>query len=173
MGELVRKDKSVPAVNRFPASSWMEEFQRDFEKVVSNVFGDALGTNEIGRVWGNAKFPRFNIIMSDCHDHLETADDGKMIIEATVPGYKKEDIEINVDGSHITIKGSSVAKQSEDSEYLYREIHQSAFTRSVAVNTEAWDLDQIEAKLEDGILTLTIPRKSQVPIVSSRKIDIG
>lgn len=80
------------------------------------------------------------------------------VLEAELPGVKKDEINIDLDEEHLTI---SVQKNSESDEendnYIRRERSYSAITRSFAISNI--DNDKVTAKFRDGILTLTLPKK--------------
>ena len=94
-------------------------------------------------------------------------------IELAVPGFKKEDFKINVDGKNLKISTVSTEEKEESKEnYVRREFSFSSFERlfylpkSVAV-------DKIEASDEDGILNLTLPKKEEAKPKEPRLISVG
>lgn len=100
-------------------------------------------------------------------------------IEMAVPGLKKEDFNIDVDGNLVTI---SCEKESEyrDGEngngkenngYSRREYNYSCFSRSFTVPDYA-DTNRIAAKYNDGVLNLNIPKKPEAQKNESRKIKV-
>jgi len=92
-------------------------------------------------------------------DMYETDDD--LVIKATVPGVKPEDIQITVTGDTLTIKGEArAAEDVEEANYIRRERRYGAFCRSIALPGNV-DADKTEAGFEDGILTLTVPKVEQ------------
>src|SRR3989304_789857 len=83
--------------------------------------------------------------------------DDEVVVRAEVPGYKKEDIEISVSDSSLTIKGEMKAEEKEEKGDYYRcEISHGAFTRTVALPAEVDD-SKAKAPMEDGMLELTLP----------------
>lgn len=79
------------------------------------------------------------------------------VIEAAVPGYSKEDIELEFTDSTISIK-SNISNDSSDTSknILLKEVSKSSFNRSFNL-PEGLDCSKISAKLELGILMVTIP----------------
>ena len=75
-----------------------------------------------------------------------THDDDGATIKLKVPGFNKKSIDISVDSEHLTIEG----KTDDDS-----------FTKRYAVDSK-FDFDSIDAKVVDGLLTLTLPYKAEV-----------
>src|SRR5688572_5172793 len=81
-------------------------------------------------------------------------------IEVAAPGFKKEDIKINVEDDVLTISAESKQEsrdQNNGRQYSRREITYSAFTRSFTLPNDAKD-DAISAHYENGILQLTLPK---------------
>ncbi len=90
---------------------------------------------------------------------LETADEYRMRVAA--PGFAKENFSVQVDGNQLTIGAETEAKNAEtDERFTRREFNFSSFKRAFrlpeTVNTTA-----IGAVYENGILTVTVPKKEE------------
>ena len=85
-------------------------------------------------------------------------DTDKAILEAELPSVKKEDLEIEVLGNNITIKGSR--KLPEDEQIVRQERTYGSFSRNVQLPFEV-NPEGVEASLSKGILTITLPRKEE------------
>lgn len=85
-----------------------------------------------------------------------------------VPGVSAEDLEVNVDRNQLTITAERVW-QSGDDEILVSERPQGTFTRRVMLS-DSLDTDKLEANLDEGVLTVTIPVAEQS---KPRKIDVS
>ena len=83
-----------------------------------------------------------------------THDDDGATIKLKVPGFNKKSIDISVDSEYLTIEG----KTDDDS-----------FTKRYAIDNK-FDFDSIDAKVVDGLLTLTLPYKAEV---KPRKIKVS
>ncbi len=81
-------------------------------------------------------------------------------IQAEMPGVKKEDVKVAVEHQRVTIEGESKREQEQrDGEnVLYTERSASKFVRSFMLPVEV-DEASAEARMENGILTLTLPKK--------------
>lgn len=93
------------------------------------------------------------------------------VFKADVPGIKKEDIEINLRGHRLTISGKrdqEVEDKSNDRYYTYERSYGS-FQR-VFTLPEHVDLDHIRSNLQDGVLSVVVPKTAGA---QSRKIEIG
>lgn len=89
-------------------------------------------------------------------DMYET--DEAVIVKATVPGIKADDIDINVAGDVLTIRGEHKEEQEvEEQTYYYRERRQGSFSRSIQL-PKSVTTDKAEAEFEDGVLKLTLPK---------------
>ena len=83
-----------------------------------------------------------------------THDDDGATIKLKVPGFNKKSIDISVDSETLTIEG----KTDDDS-----------FVKKYSIDTK-YDFDSIDAKVIDGLLTLTLPYKAEV---KPRKIKVN
>ena len=93
-------------------------------------------------------------------DIYETDQD--VVVKASLPGVKPEDVEISVVGDTLTVKGS-VKEESEveDGCYYCKERREGTFQRSVTLPAPTVP-DKAEAKLENGVLTLVLPKAEEV-----------
>jgi HSP20 family protein len=83
-----------------------------------------------------------------------------VIIRAAVPGVAPDDVEVMVEGSTVTIRGETKAPQV-DGNFLLQERRYGPFARSIdlAIPVQA---DKAEAKFENGVLVLSIPKAEEV-----------
>jgi HSP20 family protein len=81
-------------------------------------------------------------------------------VRAEIPGVKKEDIHVAVEGNTISITAELVHKweKKKDETLLCRELYQGKVARSFTVMTDV-DEAKAEAKYENGILELMLPKK--------------
>ena len=88
--------------------------------------------------------------------------DNEVVVRASIPGIKADEVQINVTGDVLTLKGE--VKQEEerkDRAWHIREQRFGSFERSVALPTSVKS-DQAEAVFENGILTVTLPKADEV-----------
>ena len=101
-------------------------------------------------------------------DVIDTGDAYKL--DAELPGFKKEDINIDIENDCLTI---SVERKVEDEDkrpnFVKRERVYGSFSRSFDVS--GIDVEKIEAAYNDGLLTLMMPKKAEIKPVS-RKLEI-
>ena len=95
--------------------------------------------------------------------------DSEYRIEAELPGIKKEEIDLGIEEDNLCISVNRNEEVNKDgTNYIHRERRSSSMSRRVRlVNAK---LDETKAKLEEGILTVTIPKNEKAN--SSLKIDI-
>ena len=103
----------------------------------------------------------------------ETADSYK--VEVAAPGMTKNDFKVALEGDLLTISSekSEQQEESENQKFTLREFSYQAFDRSFTLHKEVVDIDKIEAKYEDGVLSLLIPKKEEVKIKAPRLININ
>ena len=90
-------------------------------------------------------------------------------IEAELPGFKKEEISLNIDEDNLCISVNRTEESNDKGKsYIHRERRATSMSRRVRLANAA--LDEIKAKLEEGILTVIIPKCEKS--VASRKIEI-
>ena len=91
-------------------------------------------------------------------DLYETEQD--IVIQSTIAGVKAKDLDISIEDEMLTIKGKRQKQEHEDSserKYLYQECYWGAFTRKIILPEEV-DASKIKAVIEEGVLTLKIPK---------------
>ena len=90
------------------------------------------------------------------------------VIEAEMPGVNKDGLEITVEDNELTILGRR-AKNGFNGDTLYRESVEADYRRSFELDPVI-DADKIEAKVEQGLLTIRLPKSEQA---RPRKIVVG
>ena len=98
--------------------------------------------------------------------------DGNYILEAELPGFKKEDISIDIDKDCLTISAEHKSEENEDDKdkgFIRRERYYGSYSRSF--NLKGINGDAISASYNDGVLTLTMPEKTP-EIPAARRLEI-
>lgn len=100
-----------------------------------------------------------------------TEKDGTYILEADLPGFKKEDISVDIDKDCLTITAEHKSEEKEENadSYIRRERYYGSYTRSF--NVKGIDTEAITAAYNDGVLTLTMPKK-EPEIPAARRLEI-
>ncbi len=103
----------------------------------------------------------FKVDVKDLGDNYE--------ITAEMPGIKKENLEINLDEGRLKIRVHHEEESEEENKnYIHRERRVTSMERNIYLQDA--DDENIKAKLEHGILSITIPKKEDVD--TSKKIEI-
>ncbi len=88
--------------------------------------------------------------------------DDEVVVKASIPGFKAEDVQINVTGEILTLRGEvKREEEKKDKAWHIREQRWGSFERSVAMPT-AVVADKAKAEFENGILTITLPKAEEV-----------
>ena len=97
-------------------------------------------------------------IESDVHVPLDVVDEkDTFVIYATVPGLIADEIDIEIVNDTVDIRGEFKKDENEDVEYLRSERPIGTFRRFLRFSTKL-DAAKAEAKLDNGILTLRLPK---------------
>lgn len=123
---------------------------KTLDSFLDNLLSDLPVVNN-----NNLHFPAVNI--SETNDNYE--------LEFNVPGRKKEDFKITVDKNILTVSFERKEDNKEENkQFIKREFVTQSFKRSFTLD-EKINADDINAKYEDGILYLTLPKKEEVKVL--------
>jgi HSP20 family protein len=91
---------------------------------------------------------------------LQTEND--IIVNASIPGVKPEDIDISISGDTLTLRGEiKEDEEYKDANYHIKEIRQGSFSRSLTLPVKV-DADRSKADFENGVVRLTMPKVEEV-----------
>ena len=95
------------------------------------------------------------------------------LVSLAIPGMKKEDLHIDMEGNMLTISSEKEEKMEEkEDKFTRKEYNYSSFSRSFTLPEDV-KLDQIDARYEDGVLKITLPRMVEAKeVITSKKIDV-
>ena len=122
-----------------------------FDQLVGSIFDDIATANRRNGAAADSKSltPRINV--SESSTGFE--------IEAELPGVVKEDVHISVDGNRVSFDADVRQVATKEGEtIIHAERRVSKFSRSFTLPAEVDD-DRAEARLENGILHLSLPKK--------------
>ena len=148
---LIKKNGSqVPALHRL---FFDDIFGRDFFNWENNNFSTTSTT-----------LPSVNI--------KETADNYE--VEVAAPGLDKNDFKITLDGNLLNISSVKEHEQTTgDENYSRREFSYQSFQRSFELPKNVVDEDKINARYENGLLLLSIPKREEAKQRPPRMIEIS
>jgi len=81
-------------------------------------------------------------------------------VRADLPGVSRESLHIRVDGETLTVEGQVNLGEVKDLEPVYAEIRTAQYKRSFVLSRDL-DTSKIDAKMKNGVLTLTVPKLEQ------------
>lgn len=146
MSLVKRTDNWLPSV-------FDEMFKTDW-------LGEPTNTNNIG-----VNVPAVNI--KENNDEFS--------VEVAAPGKKKDDFEIELDNGLLTISSEMKEEhesRNEDENFTRREFSYSSFKRSFGL-PDSVDSAKIAANYEDGVLTISLPKREESKKQAKRLIDIS
>ena len=97
-------------------------------------------------------------------------------LDLAVPGMDKKDFKIELNDASITISAkheNKIEETNEKERYSRREFSYQSFSRSFVLAEDLVDTEAINAKYENGILNVSIPKKSNKYVNLSREIQIS
>ena len=111
---------------------------------------------------------RNSVVSAFRTDVVDTGDAYKL--DAELPGFNKDDIKIDVENDVLTISAESKLENDENKHnFVKRERFYGSYSRSFDVS--GIEVDRIEAAYNDGVLTLTMPKKVETA-PASRRLEI-
>ena len=101
-----------------------------------------------------------------------TEEKNQYLVTMAAPGLKKEDFKIDLDGNMLTISSEKEESTEEkNKKFTRKEYNFSSFSRSFTLPEEIRK-DQIEAKYEDGVLRISLPRKAEANTPTAKHIAV-
>lgn len=89
-------------------------------------------------------------------------------LRADMPGVSKERLNLRIDGNNLIVEGQVQFELPENAEALYADVRSNLYRRSFSLGGEL-ETGKIEASLKDGVLTVRIPKRSEL---RPRKIEV-
>ena len=125
------------------------------QKEINHLFEEMMNDASLPSLWNHM---RSTVMASPAIDIVENDKDFR--ITAEIPGLKAKDIDVSVDRGCITLKGEKKQESQEEKEgYFRHERFYGAFERTIAL-PETGNLDKAEASVNNGLLTITVPKKA-------------
>jgi HSP20 family protein len=145
---------SVPTFGPFRAFDELNRMRRQMDRLM-DTFRDRPAYGP-----GAGVFPAINL----------TEDEDKYFLRAELPGVQVSDLEITATGKNLTISGErKLDVEDASAKYHRREREGGRFSRILTMPKEI-DVDRIEARMTNGILTLRVPKAESA---KPRRISIG
>ena len=145
MFELIPFDRRGSRVSAYDPFRMLDEMERSF--------------------FGGNNHPAMSTFRTDVTD---TGD--AFVLDAELPGFKKEDIKIDVENDCLTISAErKLDEEEKQKNFIKRERFYGSFSRSFDVS--GVNVDGIEAAYNDGVLKLTMPKKVET-VPPTRRLEI-
>jgi len=168
----VKRNEKAMAPSRMPGTgvdiwqSFRNEMQRFFDQFWNRGFPSLPRAFDMEPPWRGV--PSLGIA-SPAVDLAE--DDKTYRITAELPGMTEKDIDVNLSGDTLTIKGEKREEKEEKAKnYYLSERHYGSFQRSFVL-PDGIDRDKIDASFSAGVLTLTLPKTPET-VKQQKKIEV-
>ena len=122
--------------------------------------------------WGLTNFSDTNTTIPAVNIK-ETSDNYE--VEVAAPGMTKKDFRVQLEGNSLTISSekTTTKQEKEDVRYSSREFSYQSFSRTFNLQKDVVDTERIQAKYEDGVLHLLIPKMEHAKQKQPRLIEIS
>ena len=139
--------RSLPSL-----SSWMDD-----------IFNRSFGNEFVSNFNTGITLPAVNVLDND----------DEYVVEMAVPGLKKSDFDVNIDNQLLTISAERNTEDEDTNEnFTRREFGYSSFKRTFSL-PETVETEKVNAKYEEGILRVTLPKREEAKKKPLRQIKIS
>lgn len=139
-----------------------------------SLFSSFFGSSAFDRDlldWGNDFFPSRLGINVPTANVSETPKEYKL--ELAAPGLDRKDFKVEIDNGVLTISAEKEEEKNEkEGGYSKREYSFNSFSRSFALPDNVRD-SSIDAKYENGVLRIVIPKEKETPAKLARKVEVS
>jgi HSP20 family protein len=133
---------------RWEPAREMMTLREAMDRLFNDAFTRPLGIADNGNVWS---VPAVDMYQTD----------NEVIVKASLPGIKSDEVQINVTGDVLTLKGEVKQKEEvKEKAYHISEQRWGMFERSIVLPTDVI-ADKAKADFENGILTITLPKAEE------------
>lgn len=128
---------------------------------ISSPFGSVMITpgdhdpGLIDRMFGGGATPQYHNARVPPVDVVETAD--SFVVVMDLPGVRREDLNVDLAGVVVTVSAEARSFDPPDARWISHERRVGRYVRAINLS-QSVDAQRIEAKYEDGILELTLPK---------------
>lgn len=156
MGKAAAEEKAVTAKQAGALAPRAEEFEHWLDRIMDDMwrrpFPGLFGRER----WLPIRPLSIRMPSLDVYEEKDA-----VVVKAELPGMKKEDVEVNLAGETLTIKGEKKeGKEVKEDDYYRRERSYGSFLRTVALPCEVKS-DEIKASFKDGVLEIRMPKTEE------------
>ena len=139
-----------------------------------NLFDDMFDFDDFDKEFNRMMRPLYgkhaqNMMKTDVRET-----DNSYELDIDLPGFKKDEIKVELDNGYLSIsaaKGLDKDEEKKDGKYIRRERYAGAMNRTFYVGDNLTQQD-IQAKFEDGILKISVPKKDVQQVEQNKYIAI-
>lgn len=139
-----------------------------------NLFDDMFDFDDFDKEFNRMMRPLYgkhaqNMMKTDVRET-----DNSYELDIDLPGFKKDEIKVELDNGYLNIsaaKGLDKDEEKKDGKYIRRERYAGSMNRTFYVGSQLTQQD-IQAKFEDGILKISVPKKDVQQIEQNKYIAI-
>ena len=139
-----------------------------------NLFDDFFG-DPFGMMIPQGRDPLYgkhakNLMKTDVREM-----DGSYELDVDLPGFKKDEVNVELKNGYLTIqaaKGLDKEEQDKKGKYIRQERYAGACSRSFYVGEDV-EPEEVSAKFEDGILTISVPKAAKKQLPKNTSVTIG
>lgn len=139
-----------------------------------NLFDDMFDFDDFDKEFNRMMRPLYgkhaqNMMKTDVRET-----DNSYELDIDLPGFKKDEITVQLDNGYLSIsasKGLDKDEEKKDGKYIRRERYAGSMNRTFYVGSQLTQQD-IQAKFEDGILKISVPKKDVQQIEQNKYIAI-
>lgn len=147
------------ALELFRNKRWMNPFDESSLFQMDRLFNEMLTKREEGKV----------TFSPSCE---VTENDKTYLMKFDIPGVKKENIKVEMDGDQLTVRAERREEKKEDTKKRhYSEVYYGTYTRSFTLPKPV-DEKAVVATYENGILSVTIPKMESLPVSKAKQITV-
>jgi len=132
-----------------------ESAQREFDTILNRFFGGQSATD------GGQRLAPYAVDVREDGDHF--------YVEAELPGFRKEDVDITLENQTLTISAERKEEKEQKGDHLLHERRYTRFLRSFTLPPTV-DEQTVNAKLQDGVLQIVLNKREET---KPRKIKVG
>ncbi len=148
-------------LRRWEPFAELQRMEDMMDRMMQHFFGRGDG-DRWPRLWSGEWTVPVDVFQTDDH----------VVLKASVPGIRPEDLDISITGNTVTIKGEVKGEEEvKEENVLLRERRYGSFSRTITL-PEGVDADRGEANYEHGVLTIRFPKREEVR-PKSLKIHVG
>ena len=154
-----KKSLAPVPVKSAASKDLIERFHKIYDEIANRAFGLFEHDGRIGRDLDNWVKAESEILHPVRVTVTEV--DGKLDIEAEVPGFEPKDLDVTLEPQRLIISGKRETKdQKKKGKAIYTEQHSNEIFRAVPLPVEV-DAAKAAASLNNGILTVEVPKNAK------------